>query len=137
VALADFGPARVEERQGDWAAVRDAAPFAAREGAVWRISVRPTDGPPLGARLAPAEVIYDWGGGLLSVLADEATDLRAAMAGIPGHATLIRASEAARARWGTFHPEPPAVAALTAGLRARFDPRGILNPGRMAPARAA
>ena len=26
---------------------------------------------------------------------------------------------------------------VAAGLRARFDPRGILNPGRMAPARAA
>jgi FAD/FMN-containing dehydrogenase len=33
------------------------------------------------------------------------------------------------------HPEPPAVAALTAGLRARFDPKGILNPGRMATER--
>jgi glycolate oxidase FAD binding subunit len=136
-ALASFGVVRIEQGQGDWAAVRDAASFGGREGAVWRISVRPTDGPPLAARLAPAEIIHDWGGGLLWVLADEATDVRAAMAGIPGHASLIRASEATRARWGVFHPEPPAVAALAAGLCARFDPRGILNPGRMAPARAA
>jgi glycolate oxidase FAD binding subunit len=28
-----------------------------------------------------------------------------------------------------FPPEVPAVARLAAGLRARFDPRGILNPG--------
>ena len=55
------------------------------------------------------------------------------MAGIPGHATLVRAQRGgASARWGVFHPEPPAVAALAAGLRARFDPRGVLNPGRMA-----
>ena len=56
------------------------------------------------------------------------------MAGIAGHATLVRASEAAKARQGVFHPEPAPVAALSAGLRARFDPRGILNPGRMTAA---
>jgi glycolate oxidase FAD binding subunit len=30
-----------------------------------------------------------------------------------------------------FHPEAPGVARLSAGLRRRFDPRGILNPGLM------
>jgi glycolate oxidase FAD binding subunit len=30
-----------------------------------------------------------------------------------------------------FHPESPAVARLSAGLRAQFDPRGILNAGLM------
>ena len=54
------------------------------------------------------------------------------MTGIAGHATLVRASEAAKARWGVFHPEPAPVAALSAGLRAEFDPEGVLNPGRMA-----
>ncbi len=130
-ALEAFGPVRVAD--GDpWPGIRDATAFAGREGAVWRISVRPTDGPALGARLAPAEVIYDWAGGLLWVLAPEEMDVRAAMAGIAGHATLVRASSEARARWGVFHPEPGPVAALAAGLRARFDPAGVLNPGRMA-----
>ena len=123
--------ARLEEGAGDWAAIRDAAPFAGRDGAVWRVSVKPTDGPALGRRIAGAEVIYDWGGGLLWILAPEETDVRAAMVGTPGHATLVRASDAAKARLGVFPPEPPTVAALSAGLRGRFDPRGILNPGRM------
>ncbi|MFO1209781.1 MAG: FAD-binding protein [Amaricoccus sp.] len=136
-ALDRFGTARVEEGPGGWAEVRDAAAFAGRDGAVWRISVRPTDGPPLAARLAPAETILDWGGGLVWVLADPDADVRAAMAGVAGHATLVRAAPEVAARRGVFHPEPPAVAAIAAGLRARFDPRGILNPGRMAPARAA
>ncbi len=131
-ALADIAPARLEEGEGDWAAIRDAAPFAGRDGAVWRVSVKPTDGPALGARLGDAEVIYDWGGGLLWVRAPEAFDLRSAMTGIPGHATLVRASDAAKARHGVFHPEPAPVAALSDGLRRRFDPKGILNPGRMA-----
>jgi glycolate oxidase FAD binding subunit len=120
------------ERAVDWSAIRDGAGFAGRDGTVWRVSVKPTDGPLLGSRLGAAEVIYDWGGGLLWVLAPEALDVRAAMAGIGGHATLVRASGAARARWGVFHPEPPAVAALAAGLRARFDPKRVLNPGLMA-----
>ena len=82
-------------------------------------------------------MIYDRAGGLLQVLAPEALDLRAALAGIAGHATLLRASAEAKARWGVFHPEPAPVAAIAAGLRARFDPRGILNPGRMAETAAA
>jgi glycolate oxidase FAD binding subunit len=131
-ALASFGAARVEEGPGAWAAIRDGGRFAGREGAVWRVSVRPTDGPALGARLGGCEIVYDWGGGLLWVLAPEELDLRAAMAGVPGHATLVRAGEGAKARWGVFHPEPAPVAALAAGLRARFDPRRVLNPGRMA-----
>jgi hypothetical protein len=36
---------------------------------------------------------------------------------------------------GVFQPEAAAVARLEAGLRARFDPAGVLNPGRMAPGR--
>ncbi len=48
-----------------------------------------------------------------------------------GHATLMRASADTRAHVAPFPPEPAPVAALSAGLRARFDPRGILNPGLM------
>ena len=129
-ALAAFGAARAEERS--WADIRDAAAFGGRDGAVWRVSVRPSDGPAFGARLAGCEVAYDWAGGLVWVLAPEDLDLRAAMAGIAGHATLVRAGASARAHWGVFHPEPPQVAAISSGLKARFDPRGILNPGRMA-----
>ena len=73
----------------------------------------------------------DWGGGLLWVSAPEGTDIRAALGAVPGHATLMRASPETHARLGTFHPDPPALAALTQALRTRFDPRGILNPGLM------
>ncbi|HVH02361.1 MAG TPA: glycolate oxidase subunit GlcE [Amaricoccus sp.] len=133
-ALVRFGTATVETV--DWAALRDAAAFAGREGAVWRVSVRPSDGPAVGARLPEAEIVYDWAGGLLWVLAPEGLDVRTALAGMAGHATLVRGSDAAKARWGVFHPEPAPVAAVAAGLRARFDPRGILNRGRMGAAGA-
>jgi len=58
--------------------------------------------------------------------------VRGKLGGIAGHATLVRGSPETHGRLGTFHPEPPALAAISAGLRAQFDPRGVLNPGRMA-----
>jgi glycolate oxidase FAD binding subunit len=49
-ALADFETARIERSPDGWAAIRDAAAFAGRDDAVWRVSVKPTDGPRLGRR---------------------------------------------------------------------------------------
>lgn len=131
--LGHFGTPVVEEGPGPWIAIRDATALAGEDGAIWRVSVKPTDGPVLGARLGDLPVLYDWAGGLLTVRAPDDRDVRAAMTGIAGHARLLRAGEPALARWGRFHPEPRAVAALASGLRARFDPAGILNRGLMAP----
>jgi glycolate oxidase FAD binding subunit len=131
-ALDRFGPARRIEGAGDWPRLRDAALFAGRDGAVWRISVRPTDGARVAAALPEAALILDWAGGLVWALLPETVDLRARITGIQGHATLLLASAAAHARSGTFHPEPAPVAAIAEGLRRKFDPRGILNPGIMA-----
>ncbi|MDH4115502.1 MAG: glycolate oxidase subunit GlcE, partial [Burkholderiaceae bacterium] len=36
-------------------------------------------------------------------------------------------------RRATFHPLPPALAAIHRRLKAEFDPAGIFNPGRMYP----
>lgn len=138
-----------------WRAVRDVAPLcAAEDGAaprvpqahlVWRVSVAPTAGPDLVAALAAdglaPEVVYDWAGGLVWIAlapADDAHALRlrrlvAATGG--GHATLVRAPEDMRARVPVFEPQPAGLAALSNRLRTAFDPRGLLNPGRMhAPA---
>ena len=57
--------------------------------------------------------------------------IRAAALAAGGHAMLIRGSEALRATEDVFPPLPPAVMKLQAGLKASFDPDGILNPGRM------
>lgn len=125
--LARFGPPATEEGPGPWAGIRDAASLAGREGAVWRISVRPTDAPRVAAALPEADLAIDWAGGLVWALAPETIDLRGRLAGAPGHATLVRGSPAARAAWGVAPPEPPAVAALSAGLRAKFDPMGVFG----------
>ncbi len=110
-----------------WQAIRDVTALADQAGDVWRISVKPSDAPDLVARLDTKSVQYDWGGGLIWALTDAGRDLRAAMGRFDGHATLIRG----RADVPVFQPESPALAAITAGLRAKFDPRGILNTGIM------
>ena len=134
--LAPFGAAEVvigkAETAEIWAAIRDLADFADRDGDVWRLSVKPSDAPALVARAGAKAARYDWGGGLVWLLTEAGADLRGQLGAFGGHATLIRAASATRAALPVFHPEPGPVAALSAGLRARFDPRGLLNPGLMA-----
>ncbi|WP_372884829.1 FAD-binding protein [Shimia sp.] len=123
-----------EKLAAGWQWVRDVEMMQGRGADVWRFSVKPTDAPELVAGLSAGRgdlrVLYDWGGGLVWVASAPGDDLRPA--GLAGHATLVRASEATRRAIPVFHPEPAPVAALSRGLRRRFDPRGILNPGLMA-----
>jgi len=110
-----------------WQAIRDVTALAQQDGDVWRISAKPSEAPEIVARADAKAVQYDWGGGLIWLLCEAGRDLRAALGTYDGHATLIRGS----ADVPTFQPEAPALAKITAGLRAKFDPRGILNPGIM------
>ncbi|MEO6300982.1 MAG: glycolate oxidase subunit GlcE, partial [Paracoccaceae bacterium] len=115
-----------------WRGVRDVSAFAGAEGAVWRVSVKPTDALAIAAGLAGVDhqAVFDWGGGLIWLLVPGAMDVRS-LVGVMGHATLVRAAAGMEAV-PVFQPEPAGVAALTRGLRAKFDPRGILNAGIMA-----
>jgi len=128
--LAPHGQIRQEDdphrSHACWQAVRDVAPFHGRAGDVWRLSLRPSEAAAVAARLG-GEVLLDWGGGLLWALLPPGADARLLAGPFTGHATRIRGA----AGLPRFQPESAAVAALSAGLRARFDPRGILNPGLM------
>ncbi|MCC5987619.1 MAG: FAD-binding protein [Pararhodobacter sp.] len=131
--LGRFGTARRLEREesaASWRGVRDVVGFQGKPGDVWRLSVKPSEAPELAAR-AGGEALFDCGGGLVWLLLPEGTDLRARLGPFTGHATLIRASDATRLAIAPFQPQPAPLAALASGLRARFDPRGILNPGLM------
>jgi glycolate oxidase FAD binding subunit len=111
-----------------WAWVRDARRFAGTSGDLWRVSVKPSDAVEVAARLDEEGLLLDWGGGLVWAEALPGTDLRARLSGIPGHAMRVRG---AGGDIPDFPPEAAPVAALSRGLRAKFDPRGILNPGVM------
>jgi glycolate oxidase FAD binding subunit len=123
-----------------WASVRQVKPFAAeaaRARPLWRISTAPARGHEIAAAITPAaQMFYDWAGGLLWVampFADEpgAVAIRAAVASVGGHATLVRAPAAVRASVDVFEPQEPALRALNKRVKDSFDPKGVLNLGRM------
>jgi glycolate oxidase FAD binding subunit len=122
-----------EKTEAGWAYVRDVAPFHDREGDVWRVSVKPSDGPDLIEAMRNAgqsvNVLYDWGGGLIWVLATEGTDIRPHCPA--GHATLIRASDETKTRLPVFQPQADVLERVSRDLREKFDPKNILNPGLM------
>ena len=144
--LAPFGQADVIEDAASaalWRAVRDVSPFAAGGplGAwpVWRIVCPPASGGAFGQALmreTGGDVIYDWAGGLIWAALPPSPDAHAALlrqrlAAIGGHATLLRASDELRRTVDVFNPQADGVAALAERVRQSFDPKGILNPGRL------
>jgi glycolate oxidase FAD binding subunit len=144
-AIGRLGPVAViegEASEATWRAVRDAVVFGASGLPVWRVSVAPNAGPKVVAALRSTNIVryfYDWSGGLVWIEVTEATDnaladeIRAAIAANGGgHATLMRGSASLRAAIAPFEPQPASLAALSRRLKDQFDPRGILNPGRMA-----
>lgn len=141
--LQEFGGAELlrggAARQA-WRALADIAPCVDEpERVVWRVSIAPQVGPGVAAavtRTLDARFYYDWGGGLLWFAVAGAVDggaavVRAAIREIGGHATLIRAPDAMRREIPIFEPQPPALQALGQRIKDSFDPKRILNPGRM------
>ncbi|MBC2834180.1 FAD-binding protein [Paragemmobacter straminiformis] len=120
--LAGFGAVDVAV-DDPWPAIRDVAPFHDAAGDVWRLSTVPSEAAALAARAGADQVLYDWGGGLVWLRLAEGTDLRARLGPFQGHATLVRSASALQ----RFQPEPAPIAALTKGLRAKFDPRGLFS----------
>ena len=96
------------------------------------------------ARTVDATWFVDWGGGLLWTAVGVGKDgtedggaalIRTAIRGADGHgtghATLVKGSAALRRAVPVFESQPPALAALAARVKDSFDPRHILNPGRI------
>lgn len=141
--LADFTAPVVldaDESRLVWQEIRDARFFVAdQEKAIWRLAVAPSAGAAVAAhvldRLA-GRAFFDWGGGLIWLALPPEGDagaavVRDAAAIAGGHATLLRAAAAVRAKVPVFQPQPPALAALTRRIKESFDPHRVLNPGRM------
>ncbi|WP_119460353.1 glycolate oxidase subunit GlcE [Rhodospirillaceae bacterium SYSU D60014] len=149
--LADLGAATEELHSHNsalfWRGLRDVAPFVAdRQTAVWRLSVPPMAGAQVVTTLVAAldvlgksQYFYDWGGGLiwfaLPATADAAAEtVRGAIAACGGHATLVRAPDETRVAVPVFQPQPEPLALLSRRVKESFDPRRILNPGRLSAA---
>src|SRR6266542_2893049 len=127
-----------------WRGVGEVAPLAGLgERAVWRVSVAPARGAEIAMHVAQAlEAAWflDWGGGLLWAAVAEQGDagagvIRAAIRGADdrgtGHAALVKGSPALRRAVPVFEPQPAPLAALSRRVKEAFDPKRILNPGRL------
>ena len=144
--LAKFG--ETEEISDPWAEVKDLPAWAPLD-TVWKVSVRPTDALNVIAMMKELQKDYgfscqlDWGGGLmwLGLDAKQARDLPACVqlhnalqgtvAQSGGHATLIKSGILREQNIFHFQPLSRAIEMVTQTLRGKFDPRGILNLGRM------
>ena len=85
----------------------------------------------------PGRTIFDWGGGLVWLATDEsevaAAEVRRSLAPSRGHATLMRARDELRKSVAVFQPPSELELRISRGLKASFDPGGVLNFGRMYP----
>jgi glycolate oxidase FAD binding subunit len=129
-AAEKLGGERVDEAQATrfWGGIREQTdPFFAGDASLWRLSV-PSHAPRIEL---PGAQLIEWGGALrwFRTQADAAT-VRAAASRAGGHATRFRGGDRSA---GAFAPLPPELARLHRGLKAAFDPDGILNPGRLYP----
>jgi len=128
-----------------WREITNAHFFSAdRQQAVWRLSVPPSSGPALMQAIAPIEAstgFFDWAGGLLWISVPPSPDayagtIRAALrsvAGLDGHATLVRAPDAVRESVSPFEPLTAELMTLTRRVKDQFDPMHVLNRARKYP----
>jgi len=131
-ALHDFGRVdRLDDRhsRGFWTQVGEVEGFHKDPRPLWRISVPPAAGWRVGEALGT--VLYDWAGGLVWALADDPAAVRAAARAAGGHATLYRGEARSDPGHAAFQPLEGPLAALSARVKAAFDPHDILNPGRL------
>ena len=125
-ARARLGGEVIEKGEALWHNLREQRhPFFDGATPLWRLSVPPAT-PPMDV---PGQWLVDWGGAQRWLKSDAAAgDIRRAVEAAGGHATLFRGGD----RQGeVFHPLPPALHALHRRLKQAFDPRRILNPGRL------
>lgn len=111
-----------------WHGLRDhATAFFSNPQPLWRIAL-PSSAPPL--EIETTQII-EWGGALRWVKTDaDVAQIRARAMAHGGHATLFSGGNKAG---GVFHPLPSALMKIHQRLKKQFDPRGILNRGRMYP----
>jgi len=112
---------------GFWRDLREhRLPFFADPRPLWRLSL------PFNVDLLdlPGEQLLDWGGAQRWLKSDvEADHLRARVSALGGHATCFTPGVLDC----PFQPLAPALLRYQRQLKARLDPHGLFNPGRLYP----
>jgi glycolate oxidase FAD binding subunit len=122
-----------------WQAIGNTALLADAAGDIWKLSCAPSAAPSVINALPdewPLRYYADWAGGLLWLDVPSGgvagTILRQVLADHGGgFAQLIRDAGNTRSLVPPFQPLPSSQLALHKRIKAAFDPKGILNPGRM------
>jgi glycolate oxidase FAD binding subunit len=127
-ARVKLGGQELAGADGYWNDLREhRLPFFASATPLWRVSL-PQTAEPLALGASQSQLV-EWGGGLRWVSGGlDALAIRSTAERLGGHATLFRGGDKAA---GVFQPLKPALLKIHQRLKAAFDPRGILNPGRM------
>ncbi len=129
-AHAKLGGEEIVEGVSFWESVREQThAFFQSQKSLWRLSIKSTT-PPLSL---PGKQLIEWGGALRWYASDADVDAKAVRGGAAnagGHATLFRSPDLCAT---VFHPLAPEVMKIHQRLKEKFDPMGILNPGRMYP----
>lgn len=121
-----LGGEAVNDARAFWESVREQTHPAFAAEVLWRLALPSTAGDPG----LPGLRVIEWGGAM-RWYAGEQEAIRGAAARLGGHAVLYRSPESLRCLEGAFTPLSPAMLALHRRLKKSFDPKGILNPGRM------
>lgn len=109
-----------------WQHLRDhTAAFFQDAQPLWRLSL-----PATASALSPSgKQLIHWGGAERWLKSDApASEIRATVMAHGGHATLFRGGDKTV---GTFHPLSATLMKYHQRLKQQFDPRGVLNRGRM------
>ena len=122
-----------------WQQIRDVQPLAKKPLDLWKVSCAPSDAPKIVDALDPnmdVRMIADWAGGLLWFAASRSDvlgrRLRETVASLEsGFAMLVRDVAATREKIPPFQPLKGPMFALHRRVKSAFDPRGVLNVGRM------
>ena len=121
-----LGGERLEADQADqgWSSLRDQTHPFFQASTLWRLSL-----PSTAASLAlEGAQLIEWGGALRWWASGQsAAEVRALASAAGGTALHWRGGVAGE----RFHPLAPAVLQIHRRLKARFDPHGIFNPGRL------
>lgn len=127
-----LGGDEIVEGMSFWESVREQThSFFQPQKSLWRLSIKSTT-PPLSL---PGKQLIEWGGALRWCASNteaevDAEAVREIAMTAGGHATLFRGSGLSVP---VFHPLAPEMMKIHRRLKEKFDPAGILNPGRMYP----
>ena len=123
-----------------WEQIRDVACFVGQAGIVWRLHLPPVSAVAVIEEIAARIAIrhfYDRAGGQVWILMPEGAPaenlVRAATARTGGQATLIRASDMQRKSIPVFSPPDPVHLGVLRRIKESYDPKRVLNPGRLHP----